>query len=179
MDKSTGPPTRPQSSQCTALVLILMLEEIWSSVVMGSEERCWLCNYTYYRYQPTSRKGWTASSLLIGFNKVKLLVSISHRNTNSARLSFPTLVNVKPQINTGLWSVSKPNLSVSIPIKGLIALQMHLIFEAKMKKTKKQQLWDRFLLAFWTMASDTMNACIMCSGDRASWCLAHRWWVTL
>lgn len=48
-----------------------------------------------------------------------------------------------------------------------------------MKKKKKQQLWDRFLLAFWTMASDTMNACIMCSGDRASWRLAHRWWVTL
>lgn len=138
MDKSTGPPTRPRSSQCTALVLILMLEEIWSSVVMGSEEHCWLCNYTYYRYQPTSRKGWTASSLLIGFNKVKLLVSISRRNTNSTRLSFPTLVNVKPQINTGLWSVSKPNLSVSIPIKGLIALQMHLIFEAKMKKKQKQ-----------------------------------------
>lgn len=134
MDKSTGPPTRPRSSQCTVLVLILMLEEIWSSAVMESEERCWFCNDTYYRYQPTSRKGWTASSLLIGFNKVKLLVSISCRNTNSARLSFPTLVNVKPQINTGLWSVSKPNLSVSIPIKGLIALQMHLIFEAKMKK---------------------------------------------
>lgn len=141
MDKSTGPPTRLRSSQCTALVLILMSEEIWSSAVIEPEERCWLCNYTYYRYRPASKKkkGWTASSLLIGFNKVKLLVSISRRKTNSARLSFPTLVNFKPQINTCHWSVSKPNLNVSIPIKGLICFQMDLIFEAKMKK---QQLWD-------------------------------------
>lgn len=42
-----------------------------------------------------------------------------------------------------------------------------------------KQVWGYTLAHIWSHVSDTMNAYIICSADRASWCLAHRWWVTL